>query len=491
LHLSKSLYTRAIQCPKSLWLKKYKPEVLTLPDTSHEAIFETGNAVGDLACQLFPNGQEIPYNQNYDEMIAQTQALIEAGVPYIYEATFSYDGILVMVDILQVDETGVSIYEVKSSTGVKEIYLHDVAIQYYVLSRLGFRVNGSYVIHIDNSYVRGDVLEIEELFCKVDVTDEVMVMQEEIPITLERFDVCLRDRQREPEIDIGQHCKKPYACDAMEYCWQVQRGIPEYSIFNIFNLGSKKQMELYGRGIVQIEDIPDGFAMTANQRRAVEIHKNRATFIDKPAIDAFLDRLSYPIYHLDFETFQQAVPEFKGVSPYEQIPFQYSIHIEHEDGRLEHREFLAQEGSDPRYALAKSLVTDIPIGVTVLAYNMSFEKGVLRRLAGLCGEFADHLMQIHEQIEDLMLPFQKKWYVTHTMQGSYSIKYVLPALAPEMAEAYEKLDLIHNGAEAMHVFANLAQLPEKERTAHRRALLEYCKLDTLAMVKVLEALKQV
>ena len=240
--LSKSLYTRAIQCPKSLWLKKYKPEVLTPPDASAQAVFDTGNAVGELACELFPDGVEVEFTREYAQMVETTARLLEEGVQnIIYEATFSYDGILVMVDVLHVEEDGsVSLYEVKSSTSVKEIYLHDVSVQYYVLHGLGMRVKGAYVVHIDSSYVRGEELEVEKLFSVVDVTAEVEQLQEQIPSRLSEWEAYLSDTQNEPDIDIGSHCKKPYECDAKHYCWKVQRNIPDYSIFNIFNLGSKK-----------------------------------------------------------------------------------------------------------------------------------------------------------------------------------------------------------------------------------------------------------
>ncbi|BAF71692.1 DUF2779 domain-containing protein [Sulfurovum sp. NBC37-1] len=488
---SKSLYTRAIQCPKSLWLKKYKPEVLTPPDAAAQAVFKTGNEVGELACQLFPLGEKVPFTRDYDEMMATTQKWLDEDVKNIYEATFSYDGILVMVDILQVDEDGISLYEVKSSTSVKDIYLQDVSIQYYVLKNLGLSIKSANVVHIDNTYVRGDELELEKLFSVVDVTEQVLALQESIPKNLEAFENYLKDRENEPDIDIGKHCNKPYECDAREYCWRVQRNIPEYSIFNIFNLGSKKQKALYERGIVDIADIPDDFEMTAQQRQAVENYKARSTHIDKDAIQAFLDTLTYPIYHLDFETFQQAIPQWKGISPFMQIPFQYSLHIEHEDGRLEHREFLAQDGTDPRAALAQKLCEDIPRDVTVLAYNMSFEKGVIKKLAQEYEALSEHLMAIHGNTKDLMTPFQQKHYVTPEMNGSYSIKYVLPALVPEMADAYKMLDGVQNGGEAMNAFANLGKLEEGEKEKMRNALLEYCKLDTLAMVKVLEKLREV
>jgi len=271
----------------------------------------------------------------------------------------------------------------------------------------------------------------------------------------------------------------------------VQRGIPEYSIFNIFNLGSKKQIELYEQGIVNIQDIPSTFTMTAKQSQAVQNHKLGVTHIDKEAIKAFLDTLDYPIYHLDFETFQQAIPEWKGISPFMQIPFQYSLHIEHEDGRLEHSEFLAVDGVDPREELAKRLCDDIPRDVTVLAYSMSFEKGVIKKLALEYEYLRTHLMTIHDNIKDLMTPFQQKHYVTPSMNGSYSIKYVLPSLVPDMKDAYKELDGVQNGAEAMNAFANMSKLEEGEKEKVRRGLLAYCELDTLAMVRVLEKLREV
>ena len=488
--LTKSLYTRGIQCPKSLWLKKYKPDVLTQPDESAQTLFETGNIVGDLACKLFPDGKKVPFSRNCDDMTAITRKWLYDGVENIYEATFSFLGILVMVDILHVDKDGISIYEVKSSSSVKEIYLHDIAIQYYVLKHIGFNIKKAGLIHLNSSYVRGDELDINELFSIVDVTKDVELMEEEIPYILEDFEKYLSDSVNEPDIDIGEQCKDAYECDAKEYCWKVQREIPDYSIFDIFNLGSKKQVELYEQGIIDIDDIPDDFGMTVKQREAVQIYRSKETHIDKEAIKKFVDTLTYPIYHLDFETFQQAIPEYKGISPFMQIPFQYSLHIEHADGTLEHREFLAQDGVDPRVQLAQKLCEDIPRDVTVLAYNMGFEKSVIKRLASNYKELREHLLHVYDNIKDLMNPFQKKHYITPSMNGRYSIKYVLPALVPEMQQAYKELDGVQNGNQAMNAFANMSKLTMIEKEIARNSLLEYCKLDTLAMVKILNKLKE-
>lgn len=490
--LSKSLFTRGIQCSKSLWLKKYSSEVLTSPDATALARFETGNIVGDLACALFPNGREIPYlEKNFAGMAELTREWMNEGLETIYEATFIHEGIVVMVDVLRITPYGVEIYEVKSSSEVKDIYLHDVSIQRYVIESLGHTVTNCYVVHINTSYVRDDDLDLSALFTVADVTESVGALMGGVPAKLTEFEAYLSDREKEPAIEIGKHCKNPYECDAMHYCWKVQRSIPDYSVFNIFNLGSKNQIELYNQGIVRIEEIPDSYKMTPIQQQKVDNWKVQRTYIDRDAINEFLSTLTYPIYHLDFETFQQAVPQWSGISPYQQIPFQYSLHIEHADGTLEHREFLAPAGADPRYALAQQLIHDIPDNVTVLAYNISFEKGVIEKLALSFPDLSERLKSIIPNIRDLMVPFQKGHYVTPSMNGSYSIKYVLPALVPEMAQAYKELDGVQNGGEAMNAYAKLAMMEEAEQERIRRALLEYCKLDTLAMVRVHQKLKEV
>ena len=488
--LSKSLYIRGIQCEKSLWLKKKKPEVLQAPDDGAQAVFDTGTSVGELACELFSGGERIEYTGDFSSQMAKTKKLIEHGARVIYEATFCFDGILVMVDILRIGKNGLIINEVKSSTSVKEVYIDDASIQYYVISSLGYKVSTVNIIHIDSNYVRGEKLELEKFFHTEDVTEQVKQKQADIPKILSKFDEIL-SKDVEPEVDIGVQCSNPYPCDAWEYCWREQRGIPEYSIFDVSGLRNKKKFELYKSGVVKFEDIKELDKFNASQQIQIRSELSKEQIIDKEAIKEFLETLSYPLYHLDFETFQQAVPEFIGLSPYEQIPFQFSIHKDDGKGNLEHFEFLAEVGADPRYELALNLIKFIPQNACVLAYNMSFEKGVIRRLATNYPQISNELMSIHDNIKDLMAPFASKSYYHPKMRGSYSIKYVLPALVPEFESAYKDLNLIHHGGEAMQAYEAMAYMPVKERDAYKKALLAYCKLDTLAMVKVLEKLREV
>jgi len=500
LNLSKSLYTRGLQCSKSLWLKKYKKGVLTPPDEAAQAVFETGNTVGDLACKLFTDGKEVPFEgTSFDEKVALTQKWMDEGVENIYEATFKYHGIIVMVDILHKAPNGSwEIYEVKSSTWnakktLKSIqkYINDASIQYFVLNGCGLEISQTSITLLNSAYIYKNKLEINELFIHVNVSNEVLNLQDDIPTRLNIFEQCLSDTQHEPDIDIGVHCKKPYLCDAYDYCWKKQRNIPEYSVFNLFKMGAKP-LGLYKDGIVNIEDIPDAMITTDNSRLIVDAWKNKSTLIDQDAIQVFLNRLSYPIYHLDFETFQNAVPQFNDQRPYQQISFQYSLHIEHEGkNNIEHKEFLGKEGTDPREDLIKRLIEDIPNDVTVLVYNQSFEKTIIKDLARDYLQYAECLLMINRQIIDLAEPFQKKYYYDYRLQGKYSIKLVMPLLASHMADAYKKLNLVSNGSDAMNTFPKLMGMGEADRFEYRKALLAYCKLDTLSMVEVLKKLKNV
>ncbi|MCR4716627.1 MAG: DUF2779 domain-containing protein [Lachnospiraceae bacterium] len=488
LGLSKSKYCKGVQCPKILWMDKYMPEVAEEQD--NEAVFETGHKVGDLARSYFGEYALVDYNADKSVMVNDTKSLIESECNNIAEASFLYDGLFCAVDILHSTEDGYDIVEVKSSTEVKGIYLDDVAFQNYVLSNCGINVNRVYVMHIDNTYVRNGKLDLLGLFELEDVTDIANDKYAEVERKIKRIRAYV-DTETEPVRDIDLNCDNPYHCPYFSYC---SRALEGNTVFDIRRLKSEKKYEYYHSGIITFEDIvKSGIELSEKQMRQVEtVYYNMPDSISVYDIEAFLDTLTYPVYHLDFETFQQAIPEFDGVKPYMQIPFQYSLHIEQENGALEHREFLGKEGTDPRRDLAESLCRDIPMNVCVLAYNMSFEKRVIRELAEMFPDLAGHLLTIHDNIRDLMVPFQKQYYYTKEMAGSYSIKYVLPALYPDDPELdYHSLEEIHHGGEASNAFATLAEQKPEDIARIRKNLLKYCGLDTYAMVKVLAKLKEV
>ena len=495
LYLSKSKYCSLWQCPKILWMNKHKSEELVL-DSSALARMEAGNEVGDLAMGLFGDYVEVTAYKgerlNLQKMIADTKAEMDKGTPVICEASFEFGGLYCAVDILCKEENGWAIFEVKSSTkSDKEIYIADIAYQKYVLQNCGVNVTGTYLICIDNNYVLDGDLDINRLFKVTDVWDLVSQEEKNIRANLKIAERILRS-ETEPEIDISEHCKKPYDCGYWKYC---SRHIPSPSVFDLYRLQTSKKFDYYRKGIITYNDLfLSGVVTNEKHLRQIEFAlTDKGTYVDKNGIQDFLDTLSYPLYFLDFETEQPVIPKYNGTKPYQQIPFQYSLHyIDSEDGELKHKEFLAESGSDPRQALAESLCKDIPMNVCVTAYNKAFECGRIKELADAFPDLAEHLLNIRENTKDLLDPFQKGYYYNKAMGGSFSIKSVLPAIFPnDPTLDYHNLDGVHNGSEAMSIFPKIKDMPPEEQEKARKNLLEYCKLDTFAMVKVWEELVRV
>lgn len=492
MHLSKSKYCLLWQCPKLLWLEQNHPELKT-EDVSREDRMTTGNEVGDLAMGLFGDFTETTVlkedgRPDISAMLEKTRQCIADGVENICEAAFSYNGLYCAVDILRKENGGYAIYEVKSSTHDKEIYGVDIAYQKYVLEHCGVTVTGTYLVCINNEYVRGEELDISALFKVIDMSDWVSL---EYPIVENRLGVAERTLscQEEPARDIGEHCTTPYDCAYWAYC---ARHLPTPSVFDLYRLSGKKKFDYYRAGMISFPDLLSEPKLNEKQLR--QIHHQltpQEAEIDKAGIQEFLETLSYPIYFFDFETMQQVIPQFPGASPYQQIPFQYSLHyIETPGGELKHKEFLAESGTDPRRAIAESICRDIPMHTCVTAYNRAFECSRLNELALQFPDLAPHLLNVRSNIKDLLVPFQSGYYYNRAMGGSFSIKSVLPALFPGDPELdYHNLEGIHNGGEAMAIFPKIKDMPPEEAAEARKNLLAYCKLDTYAMVKVFQKLQ--
>lgn len=491
MRLSKSKYCLLWQCPKLLWLDTCHRELKT-EDPSRDERMVTGNEVGDLAMRLFGDYTEVTVlkedgSPDLSAMIEKTRQCIENGTENICEASFSYNGLYCAVDILRKEGSGYAIYEVKSSTHEAEIYGVDIAYQKYVLEHCGLTVTGTYLVCINSEYTRGKELDIRQLFRIADMTEWVNPEMPMIPSRLKLAGETLSSGT-EPARDIGEWCDNPYHCAYWEYC---SRHLPQPSVFDIYRMTAKKKLEYYRKGMVSYEDMLSAPKLNDKQLRQIQFQlSDCGTHIDKDGIQHFLNTLSYPLYFLDFETMQLAIPQYPGTKPYQQIPFQYSLHyIEEPGGELKHREFLAESGKDPRRAIAESLCRDIPQNVCVTAYNKGFECGRLKELAAQFPDLANHLLNIQENIRDLLIPFQSGYYYNRAMGGSFSIKSVLPALFPDdpMLD-YHNLEGIHNGSEAMTIFPKIKDMPPEEQAAARKNLLAYCELDTYAMVKVWEAL---
>ncbi len=488
MNLSKSKYCNAIQCKKILWLAKNKPEVMT--KTDNESIMETGNAVHEVARYLFGSHINIEYTDNLSQMIKDTYSTIESYKNVIItEASFEYQNNFCSVDILKKENDNYEIYEVKSSTELKDVYLNDASYQYYVLTNLGLKVTKCSIVIINSEYERIGEIDLNKLFIKSDITADVISLQPTVKKNLIEINEYLGN-STEPTEELDTKCFKPYNCPFFEYC---SRHLPHPNVFDISVTPGLRGLKYYQQGYHTFEDLLTA-KINDKQRQIIEYAlSDKPDYIDREKISEFLSSLTYPLYFLDFETYQMAIPLYDRVKPYEQIPFQYSLHyIEKENGPLLHKEFLAEAGGDPRRKLALQLVDDIPKNVTVLAYNMSFEKARIKRLAEIYPNLKDHLMNIYNNLKDLEDPFSKRYYYTKSMGASSSIKKVLPALFPNDPELdYHNLDLIQNGTDAMNSFKMMENMDKDELTYTRERLLKYCELDTYAMVKILDKLKEV
>ena len=483
LNLSKSLFTRGLQCPKSLYLDRYHPELRDEIPASQQRLFQSGTEVGVLARGVHPGGVEIPFaGLSVGEQLQRTTAEIQKGTTTIYEAAFNYDGVFAKVDILHKGARGWELNEVKGTTEVKDVHIHDTALQYYVLSGAGIDLVKASLVHLNNEYVRNGDLEVDRLFFAEDIAETVRARQATIKADIDRLRAVLKGDM--PSDDIGEYCGDPYPCDFHGHCWQH---IPEDSVFDLRQRGVKP-LSLYREGILLLKDIPPE-RLAGRQLTQLEAFLGQKEFIDHDAVKDFLDSLWYPLYFLDFETVMPAIPPYDGLRPYQQLPFQYSLHyIEREGADLGHHEFLAEPNVDPRRDLAEKLLSEISVTACVLAYNAGFEMARLRELATFLPQHREKIALILENVRDLIVPFRKQYVYHWGMKGSASQKAVLPVLVPELR--YEGME-VADGGMAMDAYRAMCEGQDREElTKIRTALLEYCKLDTLGMVRMWERLKR-
>jgi predicted RecB family nuclease len=486
--LSKSTFMKGCQCPKALWMYKHQPDYRAAVSNSQQAIFDQGTSVGKLAEQLFPGGVNArPVDTySYQQSVVDTFNYVQAGQKVIYEAAFQHDQVLAALDILVKKRGKWQAFEVKSSTSVKDTFLQDAALQYYVITQAGLPLVDFSIVYINNEYERYGDLDIAQLFTIESVLDQILELQPQIAAKIPQLKEVLKQKTV-PEQAIGPHCSDPYACDFTDHCCQH---LPVDSVFDLRgHSAGAKSFDLYEQGIHRLLDIPDDYPLNGGQLLQVQCHKTGEPHIDQEELNDFLAQLEYPLYFMDFETYQVAVPEWDGTRPYQQIPFQYSVHRQDSPGEpLTHFEWLAQSGTDPRKEFLANLLNVMGTTGTILAYNSSFENSRLNDLAYWFPRKAKAIEALQERMVDLMSPFRSKHYYLPAMKGSYSIKQVLPALVPNMN--YDELE-IGNGGDASTAFYQLQF--EKDASVveqTREALLRYCAMDTEAMVRVLEELKQ-
>jgi hypothetical protein len=485
--LSKSTFLRGLQCSKSLYLYKNFIQLRDPVSPEQKAIFNRGNNVGILAQQLFPGGIDATPEKRSDNLAAveKTQQLIASGVEIIYEAAFQHEQVLAILDILVKKDNQWYAYEVKSSSKISNTYLLDASLQYWVITKSGLDLSDISLVTINNQYVRKGALNVQELFSITSVLKDALrnqpLIEEQIQLSM-----LVTANARMPEIAIGEHCFSPYSCDFMGTCW---KNVPKNSVFEITGVPKAELFNLYHNGFKTINEIPESNTLNKNANIHVQSVKQGEARVDKAAIKEFLDKISYPLFFMDFETFMPAVPIYNNTKPYQHIPFQYSLHYKKEkDAPVEHIDFLAEQGTDPRKAFLESLLKHTEAPGTILVFDTLMERNVLN---GLKKDFPEHTAEIDNRLSrmiDLMQPFQERSYYHPAMKNSHSIKNILHALIPEMA--YTDLK-ISSGSIAMIAFEQLQTETDIFKIIQtREELTEYCKLDTLAMVKIFEILEK-
>ncbi len=487
IKLSKSRFVAGCQCLKRLYWQVHAPELAAEAEASDYAIMEQGREVGLLARQLFPGGVEVGSDGGLDRAIRATRELIaNPEISALFEASFEHDGVLVRVDVLHRRRDGRwRLIEVKSSASVKEEHLDDVGIQSRVVSRCGVDLASVCLAHINRNYVfDGGSIDVRRLFKIRNLTRRVQRLQPKLTFQL-RAACTVLSMPKAPDIAPGKHCTSPVTCEFFDRCNPSR---PDDHIGYLPRIHASAMGELEEMGIESIRDVPDDFELTEIQRRAATCVQTGEPWFS-PELGEVLGGLTYPVYFADFESVNLAVPRFLGMRPYDQLPFQWSVHVLRQPGaEPEHYEFLAKDANDPRREFISSLLATLSETGSIVVYS-SFESQRLSELASWFPEFADRISALQGRLFDL-LPVVREHAYHAAFAGSYSIKSVLPALVPEMT--YEDM-AVANGQDAGLAWKKLIRgtVDTVERGRIRKALLDYCGQDTFAMVKLLEKLRSV
>lgn len=490
--LSKSRYVKGCQCLKLLWLGTHAQKLATPPTPEDQDRFDTGNRVGELATQRYPGGVMVDTQPwEYDRSVQLTQEAVASGTPAVYEASAqSPDGAYARADIfLRCDNGGWDIIEVKSSTDSDlskniKTYLPDLSLQYHVFTQAGYTINRCILLLMNSAYRRDGEIDVQELFAEYELTDQVLAMQSKVRANIPQFHGILEQAEA-PDITIGPQCDKPFDCAFQAHCWKE---VPEYSVFNLYQ--KKKAVEIAEEaGSYEVRDIPLSMLPTGAKHVDYTAFMENRLILDREALKAFLDKLCYPLYFLDYEALNPAIPLYDGTKPYQQVPFQFSLHIyDSPDSEARHIEFIYQTEGDPRRALAEALVASCGSEGSVIAYYAPFERSRNKELAEAFPDLAEPIKAINERMVDLCEPYKKRWIYHPKQNGSASIKDVLPTFTNFSYKGME----IANGSAAARRYLEFAEgkLNDKEQEELFRALSFYCQMDTLAMVKLLEKLRE-
>ena len=464
------------QCPRLLWhaYKKKLPAV-TLSD-QHK--FAQGRDFEVYAKKLFPEGIDLKDLKNEDNL-KETPKLIKQKKT-IFEAGLTYCDLFLKADILQPNKDEWDLIEMKASTEVKPEHIPDLAFQKFVCEKAGLKIKRCFVYHLNKEYVKNGEINPKELVSIEEVTEKVNLIKD-IEENAEKY-IKFVEMENAPDICISRKCNNPRECPLKEECWKT---LPENNVLHLTNW--RTYWKLFDEGIIDIKDIPKKTKLTDKDQIIREASIKKKVAVSKEHIKHFLKSLKYPLYHFDFETFDTAVPLFDNSSPWQKIPFQYSLHVQHKDNKIEHYEFLSEGNVDPRPALLETLKKQIGKSGSVIVFNKSFEINVLKKLAENFPKNKKWIQNVLDRIVDLATPFKSFYYYNPKQKGSYSIKKVLPSLT---GKGYEEMEISAGGDASMQFFYSNIKKELTNAKKIRENLLKYCCLDTEGMVWIIEELKK-
>lgn len=483
--LTKSDFVKYAQCLKYLWLGKYKKELATPPDAAQQALFDEGYEVEAYALKMFPSAKHASVG-DFKQSINESSQLIQEEAPVIFQPTIAGNDLYARCDILVYNKRAKKwdIIEVKNSTRVKDEHLIDLSFQKICLEKNGVEVSNTYLMHINNKYVRQGEIEPKKLLIAEKVTAKVRALiknkQEEIKAALKVLK--LKD---EPIVPIMTQCTKPYECAFIDYCW---KNIPQNSIYDLW-LKEDEMTDLLDKGIVAIEDMPAGYFEGRKYEKYCLSVKAKKPIVDYKGIAQEMDKIKYPVYFLDYETYNSPIPLFDGYRPYEKVVFQYSLHVlRDEKSEPEHYEFLGEKNEDPTRQLVESLRNNIGPKGSVIVWNAAFESQCNNEMGKRLPEHKEFLADVNSRIYDLMEIFKQGYYVHKDFCNSHSIKNVLPIIVPSLS--YSNLN-IKEGATASKTWKKFIdpQMSSAEKEKIKKDMLVYCQLDSLAMVEIYKFLK--
>ncbi len=485
-NLSKSKILSSRQCAKKVWLEIHKKE-LAEDSQSSQKNFAIGNEVGEISQRIYDplrKGTLInPFRDGFPFAFKKTKELLMGDEP-IFEAAFSMEGGLVLADVMVrgEKEDAWRMVEIKSSTSVKDYHLDDIAIQNYVAKSTGLNLESIALGHIDNQWIYQGDGDYTGLITEVDLTDHALGMEVEVGRWFQEAQAIV-NQTIEPKIDIGPHCQAPFDCPFFGYCSKDEPKA-EFPVAWLPRI-QKKTLKQYiaDHGVIEMADVPDEL-LNEKQLRVKNSTLTDTLYFDLTATKEILSEYDYPLYFLDFETINLAIPKWKGTRAYQQIPFQFSLHYHKQPSEDPlHREFLDLSGNDPSLSFAKALIEACDNNGPIFVYNIGFESSRIKELAARFPDIASDLMAINARLVDLW-PIAKEHFYHPSQQGSWSIKKVLPAMVPEYD--YDNLDGVKDGGMAMDAYAKAID-PDTlrdEKQLIKQQLLQYCEMDTQAMVQI-------